>query len=39
MATLFVKVMPRDYRRVLNAQAAAAAAGRPVEFSELVGAG
>jgi glutamate synthase (NADPH) large chain len=39
MAALFVKVMPRDYKRVLTAQAAAAAAGRPVEFSELVGAG
>jgi glutamate synthase (ferredoxin) len=34
---LFVKVMPRDYRRVLDAQAAAAAEGRTVEFSDLVG--
>jgi glutamate synthase (ferredoxin) len=39
MATLFVKVMPRDYKRVLTAQAVAAAQGRPVEFAELVGAG
>ena len=37
MAALFVKVMPRDYKRVLAAQAHAAAEGRPVEFSELVG--
>jgi hypothetical protein len=39
MAALFVKVMPRDYKRVLNAQAVAAAQGRQVEFAELVGAG
>ena len=39
MSALFVKVMPRDYKRVLAAQAVAAAEGRPVEFSELVGAG
>jgi glutamate synthase domain-containing protein 3 len=39
MAALFVKVMPRDYKRVLTAQAVAAAQGRPVEFAELVGAG
>jgi glutamate synthase domain-containing protein 2/glutamate synthase domain-containing protein 3 len=39
MFPLFVKVMPRDYKRVLTAQAAAAAEGRQVEFSELVGAG
>jgi hypothetical protein len=39
MSALFVKVMPRDYKRVLAAQAAAAAEGRPVEFAELVGAG
>ena len=38
-AALFVKVMPRDYKRVLNAQAQAAAEGRPVEFAELVGVG
>ena len=38
-AALFVKVMPRDYKRVLNAQAQAAAEGRSVEFAELVGAG
>ena len=37
MAALFVKVMPRDYKRVLAAQAHATAEGRPVEFSELVG--
>ena len=37
MAALFVKVMPRDYKRVLAAQAQAVAEGRPVEFSELVG--
>ena len=29
--------MPRDYKRVLTAQAVAAAQGRPVEFAELVG--
>jgi len=34
---LFVKIMPRDYKRVLNAQAAAAAEGRPVQSAELVG--
>jgi glutamate synthase domain-containing protein 3 len=33
----FVKVMPRDYRRVLQAQAKAAAAGREATFTELVG--
>jgi glutamate synthase (NADPH/NADH) large chain len=38
MAALFVTVMPRDYKRVLAAQAQAAAEGRPVEFAELVGA-
>ena len=38
-AAMFVKVMPRDYKRVLLAQAHAAAEGRPVEFSELVGVG
>jgi glutamate synthase (ferredoxin) len=37
MAALFVKVMPRDYKRVLAAQAQAVAEGRSVEFSELVG--
>ena len=35
---LFVKVMPRDYKRVLTAQKQAAAEGRTPEFSELVGA-
>ncbi|HEY8548541.1 MAG TPA: glutamate synthase large subunit, partial [Vicinamibacterales bacterium] len=34
----FVKVMPRDYKRVLTAEAAARAQGRDVEFAELVGA-
>jgi glutamate synthase (NADPH) large chain len=38
MPSLFVKVMPRDYKRVLTAQALAAAEGRAVEFAELVGA-
>jgi glutamate synthase (NADPH/NADH) large chain len=33
-----VKVMPRDYRRVLTAEASARAEGREVEFHELVGA-
>ena len=34
----FVKVMPRDYSRVLTAEASARAEGREVEFHELVGA-
>jgi glutamate synthase (ferredoxin) len=33
----FVKIMPRDYKRVLTAQARAAAAGRDASFLELVG--
>jgi glutamate synthase (ferredoxin) len=33
----FVKVMPRDYKRVLQAEARAAAAGRDASFTELVG--
>ena len=33
----FVKVMPRDYKRVLLAQAKAAAVGRAASFQELVG--
>jgi glutamate synthase (ferredoxin) len=33
----FVKVMPRDYRRVLNAEARARAEGREPTFAELVG--
>src|SRR5262249_51999408 len=33
----FVKVMPRDFKRVLAAQAHAEAEGRAVEFAELVG--
>jgi glutamate synthase (ferredoxin) len=36
---VFVKVMPRDYKRVLRAQARAAAAGREATFLELTGAG
>jgi glutamate synthase (NADPH/NADH) large chain len=35
----FVKIMPRDYKRVLHAQARAAAVGRDASFMELVGAG
>ena len=35
----FVRVMPRDYKRVLEAEARAAAEGRVAEFAELVGAG
>jgi glutamate synthase domain-containing protein 3 len=34
----FVKVMPRDYKRVLAAEAAARAEGRDAGFAELVGA-
>ena len=34
----FVKVMPRDYKRVLNAEARARAESRQPEFSELIGA-
>jgi glutamate synthase domain-containing protein 2/glutamate synthase domain-containing protein 3 len=34
----FVKVMPRDYKRVLTAQKQAEAEGRTPEFAELVGA-
>ena len=37
MVALFVKVMPRDYKRVLAVQAQAAQEGRQVEFAELVG--
>jgi glutamate synthase (NADPH) large chain len=33
-----VKVMPRDYKRVLTAEATARAEGRNIEFAELVGA-
>jgi glutamate synthase (ferredoxin) len=33
----FVKVMPRDYRRVLTAQAKAKAEGRDATWSELLG--
>jgi glutamate synthase (NADPH/NADH) large chain len=35
----FVKIMPRDYKRVLQAQAKAAAVGRDASFVELVGVG
>ena len=38
-ARLFVKIMPRDYKRVLDAQARAAASGREASFMELVGVG
>jgi glutamate synthase domain-containing protein 3 len=34
---VFVKVMPKDYKRVLQAQARAAALGREATFLELVG--
>ena len=34
----FVKVMPRDYKRVLEAEATAHAESREPEFSELIGA-
>jgi glutamate synthase (NADPH) large chain len=32
----FVKVMPRDYKRVLAAEARASAEGRPIAFAEMV---
>jgi glutamate synthase (ferredoxin) len=35
---MFVKIMPRDYKRVITAEAAARAQGREVQFAELVGA-
>ena len=38
LASVFIKVMPRDYKRVLHAQARAAAAGREATFLELTGA-
>ena len=38
-ARRFIKIMPRDYKRVLQAEARAAAAGRSASFTELVGAG
>ncbi len=38
MRERFVKVMPRDYKRVLAAEARAAAEGRTADFAELVGA-
>ena len=37
LVTRFVKVMPRDYRRVLNAEAKARAESREPEFAELIG--
>jgi glutamate synthase (NADPH/NADH) large chain len=36
-ARRFVKIMPRDFKRVLLAEAKAAAAGRDASFTELVG--
>jgi glutamate synthase domain-containing protein 3 len=33
----FVMVMPRDYKRVVQAEAHAASEGRPLEFAEMVG--
>ena len=38
LTSVFIKVMPRDFKRVLHAQARAAAAGREATFSELTGA-
>src|SRR6185295_13551722 len=38
LRSVFVKVMPRDFKRVLAAQARAAAAGREATFLELIGA-
>ncbi|MBI4013524.1 MAG: glutamate synthase subunit alpha, partial [Candidatus Rokubacteria bacterium] len=38
MQARFVKVMPKDYKRVLLAEARARAEGRPPTFAELVGA-
>ena len=38
MRPKFVKVMPKDYRRVLRAEAEARAEGREPTFAELVGA-
>ena len=35
----FVRIMPRDFQRVLQAQAKAAAIGRDASFTELVGVG
>jgi glutamate synthase domain-containing protein 3 len=37
VADRFLKVMPRDYKRVLAAEAKAAAEGRMPAFAELVG--
>jgi glutamate synthase domain-containing protein 2/glutamate synthase domain-containing protein 1/glutamate synthase domain-containing protein 3 len=36
VAARFVKVMPRDYKRVLAAEARASAEGRPIAFAEMV---
>jgi len=36
-APMFLKIMPRDYKRVLAAERKAAAEGRAVKFAELVG--
>ncbi len=37
LVTRFVKVMPQDYKRVLNAEAKARAESREPEFAELIG--
>jgi glutamate synthase domain-containing protein 3 len=39
MPPRFVKVMPKDYKRVLRAEARARAEGREPTFAELVGQG
>jgi glutamate synthase domain-containing protein 3 len=39
MQARFVKVMPRDFKRVLAAEARARAEGREATFQELVGVG
>ena len=39
LKSLFIKIMPRDFKRVLRAKARAAAAGREATFLELTGAG
>ena len=38
MRSRWVKVMPRDYKRVLRAEAEAQKAGKTLAFDELVGA-
>ena len=39
MRARFVKVMPRDFKRVLAAEARARSEGREATFQELVGVG